>query len=404
MLHIKDEISEIPDIESHALKEGILQAQRKVGLLVDQRDEELSRENSPPTNPPFAILDAMIGPYFATTNHHFPIWTKERFIRMATNLRQSTSPDPDLASIICCNNLVLMAMSADSLCSYRREPMPSKQARKPSSIDCDIVEGFLANAKRALKNIDQLISPRLINVQALLSMYIVAQEHLSKGLSETLFALAAQCAKSIGIHQWNSFRGGLTDEDVEERRNISYCLYVLDKAVCWTAGSSPNIPATDMYFDPCLTPSERNVVSCLVAKTEMAKIEETVYLEVYANQVKAKNEDQVREFATTILSRLQSWLADSGIDFDKIQNFPKSSAPNLQLAIRYLCVQLLLIWPHKKHPDGIFQRGQEVAKMCMKYLICLWNSPPDQGNHAIFPLSVYPSPVFVVCWLEDVKI
>lgn len=89
----------------------------------------------------------------------------------------------------------------------------------------------------------------------------------------------------------------------------------------------------------------------------MAKIEETVYLEVYANQVKAKNDDQVRVFATTILSRLQSWLADSGIDFDKIQNFPKSSAPNLQLAIRYLCVQLLLIWPHKNHPDGLFQRG-----------------------------------------------
>ncbi|EZF57847.1 hypothetical protein H106_08821 [Trichophyton rubrum CBS 735.88] len=191
MLHIKDEISEIPDIESHALKEGILQAQRKVSLLVDQRDEELSRENSPPTTPPFAILDAMIGPYFATTNHHFPIWIKERFIRMATNMLQSTSPDPDLASII----------RSDSLCSYRREPMPSKQARNPSSNDCDIVKGFLANPKRALKNIDQLISHRLINVQALLSMYIVAQEHLSKGLSETLFALAAQCAKSIGIHQ-----------------------------------------------------------------------------------------------------------------------------------------------------------------------------------------------------------
>ncbi|EFQ96991.1 hypothetical protein MGYG_00034 [Nannizzia gypsea CBS 118893] len=392
MLNIKDEISDIPDIESHTLKEGVLQAQRKVSLLVDQQDDGPTKGNSPPTAPPFAILDAMVEPYFATTNHHFPIWTKEKFTRMAATLRQSAVPDQDLASIICCNNLVLMAMSADSLCSNRRESLQTKQARKSSSIDSDIVEGFLTNAKRSLNNLDQLISSRLINVQALLSMYIVAQEHLSKGLSETLFALAVQCAKSIGIHQWHSFRGDLTNEDMEERRNISYCLYVLDKAVSWTAGSSPNIPATDMHFDPFLATSESSAVCCLLAKTELARIEETVYLEIYANQAKEKNEDQVRDFATMILSRLQSWLADSGIEFDKLQKVPKSSASNLQLAIRYLCVQLLLIWPHKNHPDGMFQRGQEVAKLCMRYLICLWNSSPDQGNHAVFPFFLASLP------------
>jgi len=39
-----------------------------------------------------------------------------------------------------------------------------------SSIDFDVIAGFLTNAKRALKNIDQFVSPRLINVQALLSL------------------------------------------------------------------------------------------------------------------------------------------------------------------------------------------------------------------------------------------
>jgi len=100
-----------------------------------------------------------------------------------------------------------------------------------------------------------------------------------------LLALAARCAKSIGIHQWHSFQGQLSDEDIKERRNISYCLYVLDKAVCWTAGSSPNIPVSDVHFDPCLVSSENNITSCLVAKAEMAKIEETVYLEILLKPV-----------------------------------------------------------------------------------------------------------------------
>lgn len=48
--------------------------------------------------------------------------------------------------------------------------MQIKQAAKTSSIDFDIITGFLTNAKRALKHIDQLVSPRLTNVQALLSL------------------------------------------------------------------------------------------------------------------------------------------------------------------------------------------------------------------------------------------
>ncbi|KAF7171585.1 hypothetical protein CNMCM5623_003954 [Aspergillus felis] len=386
MLNIKDELFQSPDIERHTVKECVMQAQRKIDLLVGHGEELPIREESPPAMPPFAILDAMTEPYFTTTNDHFPIWTKKRFTQMATTLRQSTPSERDLASIVCCNNLILMAMSADSLGSHQRESMMSKQTRKTSSIDFDLIVGFLINGKRAVSNIDQLVSPHLINVQALLSLHIVAQVYLSIGLSETLLALATRCAKSIGIHQWHSFQGQLSDDDIKERRNLSYCLYILDKALCWTAGSSPSIPASKVHFDPRLVPSENGIPPCLVAKAEMARIEETVYLEIYAVHVQARDEDLVRGFAATILSRLQVCLTESGVDLNKIQKSFEGSASNLQLAIRYLSVQLLLIWPHKHHPDPMFQRAPEVARMCLKLLLRLWHSPPDQGSQAVFSL------------------
>lgn len=37
-------------------------------------------------------------------------------------------------------------------------------------MEFDMIAGFLANARRAVQNIDQLVSPGLINVQALLSL------------------------------------------------------------------------------------------------------------------------------------------------------------------------------------------------------------------------------------------
>ncbi|GIK04030.1 hypothetical protein Aspvir_008105 [Aspergillus viridinutans] len=372
MLNIKDELSQSPDIERHSVKECVMQAQRKIDLLVGRGEVILPGEKSPPAMPPFAILDAMIEPYFTTTNDHFPIWTKKRFARLATTLRQSAPSERDLASIVCCNNLILLAMSADSLGSHQRESMMSKQTRKTSSIDFDLIAGFLTNAKRAVSNIDQLVSPYLINVQALLSLHIVAQVYLSIGLSETLLALATRCAKSVGIHQWHSFQGQLSDDDIKERQNLSYCLYVLDKAVCWTAGSSPSIPVSEVYFDAHLVPSENGIPSCLAAKAEMARIEETVYLEIYAVHVQARDEEQVREFAATILSRLQDCLTESGVDLDKIQKSFEGSASNLQLAIRYLSVQLLLIWPHKHHPDPMFQRAPEVARIFLASLPSLY--------------------------------
>jgi hypothetical protein len=170
MLNIKDELLQSPDIERHTVKECVMQAQRKIDLLVGQGEETPIGEKSPPAMPPFAILDAMIEPYFTTTNDHFPIWTKKRFTQMATTLRQATPSERDLASIVCCNNLIIMAMSADSLGSHQRESMMSKQTHKTSPIDFDLIAGFLTNAKRAVSNIDQLVSPHLINVQALLSL------------------------------------------------------------------------------------------------------------------------------------------------------------------------------------------------------------------------------------------
>lgn len=213
----------------------------------------------------------------------------------------------------------------------------------------------------------------------------VAQEHLSPALFGTLFALAAQCAKSIGIHQWQCFRGQLSDEDLQERRNLSYCLYILDKAVCWTTGTSPSIPISDVHVDSTLISSDDSAVAHLVARTGLATIEETIYLEIYANQVKARTEDQARQLVSKIMRRLQDWLADSAISLDEVENATECSAWKIELAIGFYCAQLLLVWPYKDHPDVIFQRRAEVAKRCMRLILRLWCSVSEEGHHIGLP-------------------
>ncbi|KAH0592688.1 hypothetical protein MHUMG1_09511 [Metarhizium humberi] len=380
MLTFKDTLADGLDPEMPALKECSDLALCDVSLPLNQR-EDLPTDESLPTAPPSAILNAMIEPYFATVNPHFPIWTKQQVEEMAATLEQSTSPERDAATMICCNNLILMTLTANSLRSRWGKPLQSKHRRRHLSIDSDITAGFLMNAKRAIKHVELLLSPCLVNVQALLSLCIVAQEHLSLYLVEAIFSLAAQCAKSTGIHQWEYFRGHFSEQAAQERRSVSYCLYILDKTVCWTTGTSPSIPASDLVLDYTLAPDDGGTMAYLFARTELAVIEEMIYLRVYSNQVEVRTDDQVRQIAAKISQRLQDWLVSWRIHLNEVESHQKQPVWKAKLAVDFLCVQLLLLWPYKNHPDALFQQQIHVARRCMRLVLHLWQSTQEGGLH-----------------------
>ena len=213
----------------------------------------------------------------------------------------------------------------------------------------------------------------------------MAQEYLSSEIFHSLFALASQCAKSIGIDQWQNCQDQLSDEDAKERRNLSYCLYILDKVICWTCGTFPGITVSYIHIDSTTISPDDSAMTLLVARTRLAAIEETIYHEIYACHVKPKNEDQVHQMATELLLRLQDWLASSAVNLGDVESGSDSSAWKIELAIQFFCAQLLLIWPYRDHPDVIFRRRADVSRRCMRLLLRLWNSTSEEGLQAQFP-------------------
>ena len=132
--------------------------------------------------------------------------------------------------------------------------------------------------------------------------------------------------------------------------------------LCWTPGTFPSIAISDIHIDSTTIPPGDSAITHLVARADLAAIEETIYLEIYANQVKPKTEDQVRQLVTKLLRRLQDWLADSVVDLDDVENGSDSSAWKIELAIHFFCAQLLPVWSYKDHPDVMFQRRVDVAR------------------------------------------
>lgn len=156
-----------PEVEE--LSEAVLLAHDKIESLLS-RDNGPIQDGCAPTIPPYSVLEAMIEPYFSTINPYFPIWTKTRFIQFSTASQHSKGLEQDRAYITCSNNLILMTLAATSLRSRSAQQAHSAHQSRSSSVDFDLTRTFLTNAKRAIKNVELLLSPHLINVQALLSL------------------------------------------------------------------------------------------------------------------------------------------------------------------------------------------------------------------------------------------
>jgi hypothetical protein len=206
---------------------------------------------------------------------------------------------------------------------------------------------------------------------------VIAQEHLSSELFAMLFNLAAQCAKPLGLHQWHSSCDQISDEDTLERRNVSYCLYILDKAVCWTTGTSPSIPRSDISISSDLDSSNDEAARYLVIKATLAEIEENSFIQIYSSQASGKTEDQIRESIFDIYHRLQCWSAELKLDAEEVaNNVNETSVLEIELSFAFFSIQLLLLWPFQESSDASFQRT-EVARRCIRLLLRLWRSASE---------------------------
>lgn len=221
---------------------------------------------------------------------------------------------------------------------------------------------------------------------------VVAQEHMSPNIFARLFNLAAQCANSIGIHDWErGARGQVESEDSRERQCVSYCLYILDKEVCWTVGTSPCIPTSDVHIETTTDPYDDRAMGSLVAKAKLAEIQETIYLEIYARRAPSRTDDQVQLLISNFNQRLQDWLINSGFDLEDMDCVSSpSSALSLEMSIGFANTQLLYMWPYREHTDVIVQRT-EVARRCMRLVLRLWRSAVELGHQAVFPRLALPN-------------
>ena len=127
------------------------------------RETNLSGDGKSVANPPRSFLDSVIDCYLTEINAARPVF-------QASNLKETIdahylceAADRNEARSLCFSNIIFLVLSLKSKLA-RWSDLPG------NGMDEDLLLSFLNNSRRALQNLDRFLEPRLVNVQALVTL------------------------------------------------------------------------------------------------------------------------------------------------------------------------------------------------------------------------------------------
>ncbi|KAJ3464794.1 hypothetical protein MRS44_009580 [Fusarium solani] len=349
------------------------------------------------TGPPLVIVEAMIEPYFEMVNPHMPLWTKESFRRLMESAPESSNASDKRAYDVCANNLVLLTLQAKSLHSKAVSSRTSTEASGASSIDMDLIRSFIANAKRALENVELLLlNPSLLTLQGLLSLCLVAQTSLSEDVAALVFSFAVHVAKSIGLRHWSpaNTTERANAEEYQEKQQVMYCMVCLSRALAWASGLSFNLPSIGLLEQSLSTSSATSHLSTRVA---LLQLEEQVYSGLYSDDSTDQGPSATGKVALSQGRKLEDWAASHPEELDEGQYSGTLSGELCHdLSVRFYSIQALVSWPIPEDAS-MSPSILDVARRSLRFSQRLWTATSERGHHldlALLVASYPPVPFF----------
>ncbi|KAE8414817.1 hypothetical protein BDV36DRAFT_298653 [Aspergillus pseudocaelatus] len=185
------------------------------------RDDFSKRESQP--LPSKSTTLKLVGDYFDHINMALPLFDEQQFLRRLE--RQYTwNPDSSPCWWAALNIVLALAEKRKVEQDYNNNG------------NCLVSLGYVKNA---LNVVTQLLlqNTDILAVQAMLGLALYFQDTANPQPLFVFSSLALRLGQAIGIHR--SVRFGLSNCEVEERRNVFWIAYVLDSDICLRTGRPP---------------------------------------------------------------------------------------------------------------------------------------------------------------------
>ncbi|KAL8784526.1 MAG: hypothetical protein Q9195_009012 [Heterodermia aff. obscurata] len=269
---------------------------------------EFSSDGLPLNLPPKGLLDALIEPYFSQIDCILPIFRKEKVCEAVWKEYEADAHEPNGAWLLCFNNMIVQTLEARSFSSQTQVSVEDwSSSAYSSAMEADLSHPFLVNSRRGLDKLERFLEPKLVNVQALISMCLVALGNFEYKLATLLLHQACFVAKSMGLHQQNAISRCQNPDEEIERINVFWTLYVTDKTISLTTGNSGCLSLHDCDVDLPERDVSNPYLGYVLARIELACIQEDCYRELFST--KALKQDNAERSARilSINHKLDLW-------------------------------------------------------------------------------------------------
>ncbi|RYO74616.1 hypothetical protein DL764_010769 [Monosporascus ibericus] len=406
ILDLKENVLDPICVNRSRVQQAAISAQDSLDKLLESaNDSESDDDDSPLAMPPMAILEAMMEPYFSLVNPNMPIWTQNAFRKLVDDFQTFGNVVKDRACAVCCNNMILLTLAAKSLRDEAKRRAQSTSKQRPASMDLDLIRPFLANAKRAVNKIEQLLTPSLVNLQAFLSLCLVAQQYLTQDICNLCFHQAAYLARFIGLDQSHLSIEDPDFEDVQRRCDLLQCMCMIGTSVSWISGVRQVYFAAEMPAILASTDIQALAVTGVNwrDRLRLAWIEDQVFALLYSHNFQSRKPDEILDSIAVLQRELDEWWNDCAPDRDvndaDVANVSSASPRRefyVEQAISFHSVRLLLSWPVSDRYGGPLAALEE-SRICMKLFARAWDSGTDLGRYASLSRLIvsYPPLAFI---------
>ncbi|KAH8799821.1 hypothetical protein F5884DRAFT_686596 [Xylogone sp. PMI_703] len=211
-------------------------------------------------------------------------------------------------------------------------------------VRAQFTRSLLSTVRAALSCSRILTTPKLINVQALALVSVVAQQFCSPGLAESIFAQACMLARMMGLQHDQAMLHSISPEEAEERSKVFRSLFLRDKSLAISRGSMCWLPSFDCgvtiqpnrFTYASSSPSTESSGNWDV-RAELAGLQEEVYQRFQASHAQHRSQSEQNTSLLAIRQRL-----DRLVETCDVFNRSCPDNYNYQLQLEILATRILV--------------------------------------------------------------
>ncbi|KAH8690302.1 fungal-specific transcription factor domain-containing protein [Talaromyces proteolyticus] len=174
------------------------------------------------STPPRILLEPALPFFLKNFNVHIPIFDEEDLRNMIDeHYQQKNDSRSRVARSLILNNIILLSLTLGTQTNTETDSHMGTMGE-------DLIPSFRKNCDRALANLFEFNGPRQRNVQALVTLALVARVCYGCSVFERVCQMACQVARSIGLNRGQRPSAASWDQMCHQER-LFWAIYMLDK-------------------------------------------------------------------------------------------------------------------------------------------------------------------------------